>query len=142
MQPKTGVTFRFRSWVLIPTADHWSGWTHCDRETMLKFIRTTQRIDEYSQARNSPDYPDKYRALSEVQVITWTGIIGEEWTWTPSKGWFRTPIDPAVADVPTGKGARPRRKSKAEREADRIAADNEIFGTVNQELNPDNQPLE
>lgn len=93
MQPKTGVTFRFRSWVLVPTDDHWSGWTHCDRNTMLEFVRVTARIDEYSQARSHPEYGEKYRALEEVQVITWTGDMFDEWRWTPRDGWQPKPLD-------------------------------------------------
>ena len=132
MQPKTGVTFRFKSWVLIPTEDHWSGWTHCDRNTMLAFLKQLQRIDEYSTAHMSPNYDKQYRAVEEVQVITWTGTVGDEWTWRPDRGWYRTPIDASIADVPTGKGKRPPRKSRAQLEAERKAADDEIFGIANE----------
>lgn len=125
---KNGVTFRFQSRALIPTADGWSNWTHCDRATMIEFLRCLGKVDEMSAARLSPDYKEKYSVISRVNCIDLAK--DESWTWTPDRGWFVEELHPEVNDVPTGKGKRPPRKTAAERKAEQETSDNEIFGTV------------
>lgn len=122
-----GVTFRFQSW-LIPTNDGWSAWTHCDRDTMIEFLHCLGEVDEMSATRLSPDYATKYSALLRVNCIDLSK--DESWTWTPDRGWFIEDLHPDAADVPTGKGKRPPRKTAAERKAEQETSDNEIFGTT------------
>lgn len=126
--PNDAVTFRIRSWALVPgDASQWSPWNHCSRKTMMNFLNALKSIDEYSNAHLSPDYETKYGALLEAQVIA---NDGESWNWTPDGGWARMPQDPTLADVPTGKGKRPTKKTREQLAADRAAADDEIFGTA------------
>lgn len=130
---KNGVIFRFRSWALIPTETNWSNWTHCERNTMMEFLKCLQRVDEMSSARLSPDYESKYRVVSEVQCIV--NASDESWTWTPADGWHPTPQtaeDIEFDKAFSGKGKRPPKKTATERAADRereLAEENEIFGT-------------
>lgn len=139
---KDQITFRFRSWALMPDTKTWSPWNHCSRKTMMDFLDALKRLDEYSTVRNSPTYNLDYAALIEVQVIV---NDYDCWKWTPAGGWQRMPEDPRFADIPTGKGNRPPKKSRAQLEADRKAADAEIFGTadeitmddIDDPLNPD-----
>lgn len=117
------VTWRFKSKALIPASPYWTNWMHCTRETMLATIKILKQTNEASQERQSPRSAD-YRVVDEVEVIDYEKY--GMWRWTESTGWqWETSED----GTPHGKGKRPTRKSKAEREADRVAADNEIFGT-------------
>jgi len=113
------VTWRFRSWALIPTADHWSNWMHCTRQTMLDTIAVLKRTNEHSSVLLSPH--EKYRrVIDEVEVIDYKQY--GSWRWLPHVGWkFISGED----GTPHGKGKRPtHRKTAAEQAAD----DKEIFG--------------
>lgn len=95
------VTWRFRSWALIPSQDHWSNWMHCKRQTMLDTIGTLRRVNEDSACMLSPN-KQYHEVIDEAEAIDYDRY--GRWNWTPKTGWK---WQSAEDGTPHGKGERP-----------------------------------
>ena len=95
------VTWRFRSWALIPTQDNWSNWMHCTRQTMLDTIAVLRKTNDESAAILSPN--ERYRRVIDEVEVSDPDNYGH-WQWLPKSGWK---WHSAEDGTPHGKGQRP-----------------------------------